>query len=125
MQGCDGIWPGDIVSLALPLRRHNEFVQATYDITDQVHVYASFSNGFQTARSLSQVPPDTFTIFRGNPFIPEGLSIAHLASFQLSKFFSDLGGFKLPDRRTNTSFELGRAWCTDRECKYGAVAEGA
>src|SRR3546814_5573804 len=75
MQGGDGIWPGDIVSLALPLRRHNEFVQATYDITDQVHVYASFSNGFQTARSLSQVPNDTFTIFRGNPFIPEGLSI--------------------------------------------------
>src|SRR3546814_2058440 len=108
MQGCDGIWPGDIVSLALPLRRHNEFVQATYDITDQVHVYASFSNGFQTARSLSQVPNDTFTIFRGNPFIPEGLSIGDLASFPLSKFFSDLGGSKRSEEHTSELQSLMR-----------------
>ncbi|HWL46135.1 MAG TPA: TonB-dependent receptor plug domain-containing protein, partial [Sphingomonadaceae bacterium] len=30
MQGGDGLWPGDIVSLALPLRRHNVFVQTTF-----------------------------------------------------------------------------------------------
>src|SRR3546814_8009373 len=74
-------------------------------ITDQVHVYASFSNGFQTARSLSQVPNDTFTIFRGNPFIPEGLSIGDLASFPLSKFFSDLGGSKIRRSEEHT-YEL-------------------
>src|SRR3546814_7495639 len=60
MKGGDGIWPGDIVSLALPLSRHNEFVQATYEITDQVHDYASFSNGFQPDRPLSQVRNDTY-----------------------------------------------------------------
>lgn len=107
MQGGDGVWPGDVTMLALPLKRHLEFGQLGYDVTDSVRAYASASYGEQVSPSFTQITNQTFTIFAGNPFIPAQLNAGGLASFPLSKFNLDVGGSSVRDKGTNRELTLG------------------
>lgn len=107
MQGGDGVWPGNVTAIALPLERHLEFGQVGFDITDAIQLYASASYGHQTSPSLTQITSQTFTIFAGNPYIPAGLNVGTLASFPLSKFNLDVGGSKVVDTGSNREFNVG------------------
>ena len=107
MQGGDGVWPGDVTMIALPITRHLEFAQIGFDITDRITAYASGSYGGQVSTSNTQITNQTFTIFNGNPFIPAGLNVGTLASFPLSKFNLDVGGSRVRDKGSNREFTVG------------------
>lgn len=111
MQGGDGVWSGDVAALALPLKRNNQFVRLSYELSPALRFFISGSRGEQESPSTTQVTNQTFTIFSGNPFIPEGfqqqMTDLGVASIPLSKFNLDVGGSRVVDTGANWELMAG------------------
>jgi hypothetical protein len=77
--------------------RKNVFAYLDYDVTDNFNVYVQGMAGWQTLRSYGRVgdflgaPPQTFTIFRQNAFLPDSVGAIMDAAGATSITMSRLG----------------------------------
>ncbi|RVT94779.1 TonB-dependent receptor domain-containing protein [Sphingomonas crocodyli] len=105
--------PADSTAVA-PLRTYQTFGRVSYDVTDDINVYAQgiFTRSDLRYNSLANAftPPNVATIYSGNPYIPANVQAAMTAqgvgSFTLSDYLSEMGTLKAKER---TDFYMGQA----------------
>ncbi len=105
--------------------RHNAFFRASYDVTDDVNVYAQLSWG-DNITFTSSWPPfqagNGATILSGNPFIPASvqaqMTALKITSFTIGSMNYDMPNVKNEARRITTRYVVGS------EGKFNAMDTG-
>lgn len=99
------------VNLAARSRRESLFIYSSYDITNDIQIYARASYAHSYNRSLGCCHPEgsgsAYTILSGNPFIPASIqtqmTALKMTSFTLGSNFADVGAVQpLTDRQVKT-----------------------
>ncbi|HEX7115153.1 MAG TPA: TonB-dependent receptor [Steroidobacter sp.] len=131
-EGGDGPYTGGQAVLAVPLKRHNVFARARYDLTDSVTGFLEASYAEQESNNRNLVQPFSFGdlfITADNAFLPSAVRM-HLADtgepgFVFSRLHTDFGfveaNDKLETRRAVAGLrgELGSGWTWDAYYQYG------
>lgn len=133
MAGGDGPNGNDDSSLFGAQTRRNVFAHVRYGLTDRV---TGFFEGMYSVSDHNSIvfpgwtiPPQTFTIFSGNPYIPQSIqsqmTTLGLASFEMGRLNHDFA--ITPEFRTErmtryvvgAEGEFGRGWSFDAYYAYG------
>jgi len=130
-EGGDGPYTGGQAVLAVPLKRHNIFARARYDLTDDVTGFLEASYAQQESNNQNLVQPFSFGslfIQADNAFLPSAVR-ARLApgepGFIFSRLHTDFGFVEANDevktRRAVAGLrgELAGGWSWDFYYQYG------
>jgi outer membrane receptor protein involved in Fe transport len=95
------------------------YFRPSYDVAENVNIYAQFIGGFAKTFGLSKLndSPGTQVIKADNPFIPTTIvaqmQALKLTSFNMGSFFLDLPNLSSNFKRRNWSYALGADGKTD------------
>jgi outer membrane receptor protein involved in Fe transport len=133
MSGGDGVNGNDDSSLFGAQRRKNAFAHIRYglseDLTGFIEAMYSISDHNSIVFPGWTIPPQTFTIFSGNPYIPDSIQaqmdLLGLETFQMGRLNRDFA--KTPEFRTEemtrtvlgVEGEFGRGWSLEAYYSYG------
>lgn len=129
-QGGDGPYAGEQAVLAVPLKRHNVFARARYDLTDSLTGYFEASYAEQESNNRNLVQPFNFGdlfIRADNAFLsPEVRSqLAGEPGFVFSRLNTDFGFVQANDKVetqravAGLTGQFGGGWSWDAYVQYG------